>query len=118
MAIDRAQLLAMTGAQLDDLFRASPPGEIPDGDARGTALVGPGHWYESMLARLIRWFWWQGKVFDAAGGSLINKVGPVSTHAIKAKVYKDSSWVDGREAIILDYSKTSTIAGKVRDEIR
>lgn len=118
MTIDRAQLLVMSGPQLDELFRACPPGEIPDGDARGTALIGPGRWYEGILARMVRWFWWQGKIFDASRGSLVNKVGPVSLRAIKARVYKDASWVDGQEAIILDYSRTSLIAGKVRDEIR
>ena len=33
MAYDVEQLLAMTQTQLDELFRASPPGEIPDGSA-------------------------------------------------------------------------------------
>lgn len=118
MAIDRARLLAMSGPQLDDLFRACPPGEIPDGDARGTALIGPGRWYEKPLAWMVRRFWWRGKVFDAARGSLVNKVGPVSFKAIEARVYRDASWVDGGEAIVLDYTKTSLVARKIRDEIR
>ena len=37
MAYDVPQLLAMSQTQLDDLFRASPPGDIPDGQAKGTA---------------------------------------------------------------------------------
>ena len=33
MAYDAAQLLEMTAQQLDDLFKASPAGDIPDGAA-------------------------------------------------------------------------------------
>jgi len=33
-------------------------------------------------------------------------------------VYRDESWFDGKEAIILDYSKTSLVAHWIRDEIR
>lgn len=35
-----------------------------------------------------------------------------------AKVYKQGSWFDGKECIVLDYSYTSLIAHWVRDEIR
>ena len=38
--------------------------------------------------------------------------------AIKADVYVDASRLDGRPCIVLDYSKTSRVAGWVRDEIR
>ena len=38
--------------------------------------------------------------------------------AIVAKVYKDKSWFDQKECIVLDYSKTSLIAHWIRDEIR
>ena len=37
---------------------------------------------------------------------------------MRAKVYKEASWFDGKETIVLDYSKTSFVARKVRDEIR
>ena len=42
MAYDVPQLLAMSQTQLDDLFRASPPGDIPNGPAAGTAIIAPG----------------------------------------------------------------------------
>ena len=35
-----------------------------------------------------------------------------------AKVYFDASWMDGKETIVIDYSKTSFFAKKIRDEIR
>ena len=37
---------------------------------------------------------------------------------MRAKVYKEASWFDGVETIVLDYSKTSFFARHVRDEIR
>jgi hypothetical protein len=38
--------------------------------------------------------------------------------AIRAKVYKAPSWVDDKECIVLDYSQTSFLFGRIRDEIR
>ena len=35
-----------------------------------------------------------------------------------AEVYKGPSWFDNKECIVLDYSKTSLVAERVRDEIR
>ena len=43
MAYDVQQLLDMSQEQLDELFRASPPGDIPSGEAEGTAIIAPGH---------------------------------------------------------------------------
>ncbi len=111
-------LMELNQAQLDDAYRAAPTGEIPDGDTEGTGIVLPGSWVERTIARFIRWTLWQGKVFDARQGALINKVSVAGVHAIRAKVYKDPSWLDGKECIVIDYSKTSWIARKVRDEIR
>lgn len=118
MAYDVAQLLDMTQAQLDDLFRASPPGDIPDGSAQGTAIIAPGTKYTENIAHIINIFGWQGKVFDAQKGVLKNKVSPLGIEAIVARVYKDKSWLDGAECIVLDYSKTSLLAHYIRDEIR
>jgi hypothetical protein len=35
-----------------------------------------------------------------------------------AKVYRDASWMDGKETIVIDYAATSLLARKIRDEIR
>jgi hypothetical protein len=35
-----------------------------------------------------------------------------------ATVYKDPSWFDKKECIVIDYSETSLVAKWVRDEIR
>ena len=118
MAYDVAQLLAMTQAQLDELFRASPAGDIPDGPAKGTAIIAPGTKYSERIAELINQFGWQGKVFDAKKGVLKNKILFFGLEAILARVYKDKSWFDGEECIVLDYSETSLLAHFIRDEIR
>src|SRR5215471_20951240 len=118
MAYSIEQLLKMTTAQLDELFTKSPPGDIPDGDAQGTALIAEGTPYTAEIAKFINHFAWQGKIFDAKGGFLKNKILPLGVAAIIAKVYKGDSWFDGKECIILDYSQTSLVAGWIRDEIR
>jgi len=118
MAIDVPQLLKMTPAQLDALFTSSPAGDIPDGDAKGTALIATGTKYSPEIAEFVNHFAWQGKVFDAKEGTLVNKVGVLGFKAIIAHVYKAPSWIDGKECIVLDYSKTSLVAHWIRDEIR
>ena len=69
-------------------------------------------------AKLVHLVAWKGKVFDPGTGTLRNKVGPLGTRAITAKVYHGQSWYDTNQAIILDYSRTSWLARWVRDEIR
>lgn len=118
MAYDVTQLLAMSQTELDDLFRASPAGDIPNGSAEGTAIIAPGTKYTQSIAHLINLFGWQGKVFDAQKGVLKNKVLVFGFEAVLAKVYKDASWLDGKECVVLDYSDTSVIAHYIRDEIR
>jgi len=49
---------------------------------------------------------------------LRNKIGLHGSNAIVAEVYKGPSWLDQKECIVLDYSKTSTVAQWIRDEIR
>jgi hypothetical protein len=118
MAYDVDRLLTMSQEQLDALFSASPAGEIPDGEAEGTAIVAPGTTYSPTIAKFVSNFAWQGKVFDKEKGLLRNKILPLGLNAIIAKVYKDKSWLDDKECIVLDYSDTSLLAQWIRDEIR
>ena len=118
MPYDVPQLLAMSQTQLDDLFRDSPPGDIPNGPAKGTAIIAPGTRYTESIAKIISHFGWQGKVFNAQKGLLKNKILAFGLEAIVAKVYKGPSWLDGKECIVLDYSDTSLVAHWIRDEIR
>lgn len=112
------QLLAMSQKELDDLFSASQPGDIPDGPANGTAIIAPGTTYSAEIAEFINHFAWQGKTFDAASGTLRNRILPLGINAILAKVYKGTSWFDKKDCIVLDYSDTSLVAHWIRDEIR
>jgi hypothetical protein len=118
MAYDVAKFLTMSQSELDTLFTESPVGNIPDGEAEGTAIVAPGTTFSPTVAQFISLFAWQGKVFDAKKGVLKNKILPFGLNAIIAKVYKGSSWLDGKECIVLDYSDTSFVAQWIRDEIR
>jgi hypothetical protein len=118
MPYDVAKLLTLSQAELDSLFTNSPVGNIPDGEAEGTAIVAPGTTYSDNIARFISHFAWQGKVFDNKKGVLKNKILPFGLNAILAKVYKGPSWLDGKECIVLDYSDTSIVAQWIRDEIR
>jgi len=115
---DPSQFLHMSDDQLDDLFRKSPPGEIPQGEGEGTAIIKPGSDISDDIARFVHLFTWKGKVFDPATGTLRNKILPLGHKAIVAKVYKEESWFDQKPCIVLDYSKTSLVAKWIRDEIR
>lgn len=118
MPYDVAQLLSMSQDELDALFTNSPTGEIPNGEADGTAIIAPGSRFSPQIARFISNFAWQGKIFDAQKGILKNRILPFGLNAIIAKVYKGPSWLDGKECIVLDYSDTSLVAQWIRDEIR
>lgn len=118
MSYDASKLMTMTQQQLDDLFKQSPAGDIPDGEAEGTAIIAPGTEYSVPISQVVNHFAWQGKVFDAKKGTLKNRILAFGIEAIIARVYKGPSWLDGKECIVLDYSETSLIAQRVRDEIR
>ena len=114
--------LGKSRAELDDIYRGAAPGEIPDGDTQGTAILA-GSRYAKTVAAAARILAWQGKVFDlfssdGQSGILVNKISPFSVKCIVAKVYRDNSWLDGKETIVIDYSKTSLAARLIRDEIR
>ena len=118
MTYDAAQLLEMTQVQLDDLFRASSAGDIPNGEAKGTAIIAPDTRYSAPIAEFINHFAWQGKVFDAERKLLKNRITALGFEAIIASVYIGPSWMDGKDCVVLDYSQTSVLAHWIRDEIR
>src|ERR1700751_1784232 len=118
MAYSASQLLSMSQQELDSLFASSPAGDIPNGEAEGTAIIAPGTEFSLEIAKLINTFGWQGKTFDAAPGTLRNRILAFGLNAIVAEVYKAASWFDNKECIVLDYSKTSLVAEHIRDEIR
>jgi hypothetical protein len=118
MPYDVPELLQMPAAALDSLFSSSLPGDIPNGPAKGTAIIATGTVFSPEIAEFINLFIWQGKTFDAAKGVLRNRILPIGLSAIIAKVYLAPSWLDNKQCIVLDYSETSLVAHWIRDEIR
>src|SRR4051794_15312233 len=91
------RLLQLSEDELDDLFRSvDDPGPIPDGEADGTVIIPEGTEVSETAAKVAHLLAWRGKVFDSDRGVLVNKIGPLGTHAVQAKVYADTSWFDGR----------------------
>src|SRR5262249_46382464 len=118
MGLDVQELFKMSGEQLDELFPNSPAGEIPSGETNGTGIIAPGTVCTKEISECLRYFVWQGKVFDGKKGSLKNRVSPFGLHAISAKVYKGPSWHENKECIFRDYSESSLAVRWVRDEMR
>jgi len=118
VAVDASQLLKMSKSELDDLFHSSAAGDIPQGDTDGTVIANAGTFLAKVNAKAAHLVAWQGKVFSPATEDLKNKITPFRMQRIRAQVYKEPSWVDGQECIVLDYSKTSKAARYIRDEIR
>ena len=117
-----AEWLDKSREELDEVYTEAQSGNLPAGDTRGTAIVSGSH-LARLYARFARLFAWQGKVFSHLPGCdkvgiLVNKITPFSLTFVVATVYKDTSWLDGRETIVIDYSKTSFFAKRIRDEIR
>jgi hypothetical protein len=118
VTIAAPELLEMSQDKIDELFRSAEPGPLPSGEGEGTVIFAPDSVVAEATAKLARLIAWKGKVFDAELGELRNEIGPFGELAIRARVYVDTSWFDGRPAIILDYSQTSLVAQRIRDEIR
>lgn len=117
-SLDATRLLEMSPAQLDDLFRQSDAGATPVGRGSGTVIAVPGTEVAKPAAKVLGAIVWQGKVFRPETEDLKNLISPFGIRAIRAQVYREASWLDERECIVLDYSRTSRVAGWIRDEIR
>lgn len=114
--------LSKTREELDEIYCNAEPGSIPTGDTQGTAILA-GSFLAKIVAFCVRLLAWKGKVFDlfcsdGQGGILVNKISPFGFKMIVAKVYRDKSWLDDKDTIVIDYSKTSLLAKVIRDEIR
>lgn len=115
---DLKKFLTMSGEQLDELFGKSPAGDIPTGKTDGIAIVASGTKISDEIAHFVNIFTWKGKIFEPEKGQLINRIGVIEHPFVVANVYKDKSWFDNKECIVIDYSKTSLLAHSIRDEIR
>ncbi len=118
MTMTTADLQKLSPAELDQLYQRSPMGDIPNGEGKGTVLFLTSLPTGNICSDLVKLLAWQGKVFYRDQGFLLNRVSLFSIQMIKAKVDPGESWFTQGEATILDYSKTSFVAQKIRDEIR
>jgi hypothetical protein len=118
MGLTAQDISQLSADRVDDLFRSGRVGQIPDGEADGTAIFWPGSVAEPFVEAVVSSLAWKGKVVNARGRNLKNRISPLGVPAISADVYTDRSWFDGGECIVLDYSKRSFVAKYVRDEIR
>ena len=65
-------LLAMSTAELDNVYRQGVSVAIPEGRIRGTAILSPGTRRTRALSRGAR-LMWQGKVFEPGQSSAVNR---------------------------------------------
>jgi hypothetical protein len=91
---------------------------VPDGEYRGTLIAPLSPAFLRGAGALAGGLAWRGKVFDAAAGRVVNRVLPFGLRAVAAEVRRGPSRLDGRECIVLDYSRSSLVARGVRDELR
>ncbi len=68
--------LDLSPGELDDLFGSSPAGDIPAGQAEGTAIFFAGTRGAKPFAKMARILLWQGKVFRPATHDLVNRLSP------------------------------------------
>ncbi len=108
-------LLRMTPAEIEAVYRQGTAAAIPPGRVRGTALLAPGTWRARPLSRGARLLW-QGKVIEPDQATAVNRF--FGIRMIRGQLSQGPSWFDGAPALILDYSETSRIYARNRDEIR
>ena len=53
MTVTVADLLKKSQQELDDLFKQAPPGDIPNGEAKGTAIIAPGTPFSDEIAQTM-----------------------------------------------------------------
>jgi hypothetical protein len=109
------QLLSMSPAQIESVYRQGTAAAIPPGRVRGTALLAPGTRRARLVSRGARLLW-QGKVFESDEATAVNRF--FGMRVIRGQLYQGPSWLDGGPSLVLDYSQTSRIYADNRDEIR
>jgi hypothetical protein len=108
-------LVRMSRAELEDLYRCSELAPVPLGYSPGRAFPPPGSGNVVRKSKLIGLVW-KGKVIRP-DGTMINR-GPLGLEAVRARIYVGESWVDGRPTLVMDYCGMSRLYPDVRDELR
>jgi hypothetical protein len=114
-ALTPSDLLRMSGPELDSLYRQGAAVAVAPGRVRGTALLAPGTRRNAVMAAGARLVW-QGKIFEPGEPFAVNRF--FGLPIVRAQVFQDGSWLDGAPALVLDYSRTSRVYSRYRDEIR
>jgi hypothetical protein len=114
-ALTSARLAEMTWPELEQIYRQAQPGTVPEGYLRGRAIYCPCSKLAGVRSSVTNSLW-HGKLFDSCTNTLVNQWSGFK--AIKAQVSYGTSWLDGKQSIIMDYSGTSRIWKDVRDEAR
>ncbi len=104
------ELEQLSQKELDELFKKGTAGKFPSGDTNGVVLLQP--FFVKLFGELV----WKGKSFDLSNKTLTNRM--LGLHLINGKLSTAKSFFDGKKALLIDYRKTSKIAGDVIDEIR
>lgn len=113
--MNASSLVQMSQPELDALYRQGTAVGLPAGRVRGTALLAPGTRRNGLMATGTRLVW-QGKIIDPANGVATNRF--FGLPVVRGQLYEGPSWLDGAPALILDYSRTSKVYARNRDEIR
>jgi hypothetical protein len=108
-------LLGMSPAEIEGIYRQGTAVAIAPGRVRGTALLATGTLRARALSRGARLVW-QGKVIEPDQATAVNRF--FGMRMIRGQLAQGPSWLDGAPALILDYSRTSRIYARNRDEIR
>jgi len=92
------------------LSTTSLPGDRPDGEGTGTALVALGTRETQEMTAYISHSVGPGTACDANKGTLTQTILPCGRSTFIAKVYQRPRWSDGLACIMLDDAETSIIA--------
>lgn len=108
-------LAAMDESSLHAVYRGSGAGSPPRGRLRGTVIPIPGTKMADARRAAGRVVW-QGKRIAPDGTNIKNRF--FGLPGVPGRLGQGTSWVDSRPSTIIDYSETSWIYRKYRDEIR
>lgn len=107
MEHDEAKRMSMTQSYLDNAFNQSPADAMPNGQARGAAILMSRTAGSSKVAETVNYCGWQGKGFNAQTGLLRNRRPMLGLTALVGRVDEGPNWLDGKECIVLASSDTS-----------
>ncbi len=108
------QLLRMNECQLIEIYRCGVVCPVPCGYTPGVVIYKPGSKLTVPMSKLMKLTAWQGKYIKC--NKMINR--QFGIPSIEANIGNGQSWIDGGPTLVFDYSDTSLICNKYRDEVR